>query len=61
VLSLYKPRGVFILGIEQSKYSESVVDEFAIPRETVPHPVSYGLTNAKLTEAWNALQLQRNR
>lgn len=49
------PAGVWIIGIEQSKYSAPVVERAGIPYEVSPHTASFGLTNAKLGEGWKML------
>ena len=55
LLNVYAPRGVWILGIEQSAYSALVVEAAGIPFEITAHPTSYGLKNATLGASWNAL------
>ena len=55
VLSLLKPDGVLILGIEQSEYSQPVVQKFGVAHVVSPHPASYGLKNERLTTAWDDL------
>lgn len=55
LLQHQKPKGVWILGIEQSKYSASVIEEMGISYEITAHPTSYGLSNAKLGASWHNL------
>lgn len=55
LLEAHRPLGVWILGKEQSRYSEPVVRSAGIPAEVAPHPTSYGLKNAVLRESWAAL------
>ncbi len=55
LLNEHRPRGVWILGIEQSTYSAPVVEAAGIPFEITAHPTSYGLKNATLGASWNAL------
>ena len=49
------PRGVWILGLEQSRYSAPVVQRAGIAYEVSAHPTSYGLRNATLGASWKAL------
>lgn len=60
LLQEYKPKGVWILGKEQSKFSAPVVHNAGIPFEVSLHPTSYGLRNQLLGESWQRLQSQIN-
>ena len=53
VLNLLNPDGVLILGIEQSEYSEPVVQNHGVTYGVSPHPASRGLKNDRLTAAWS--------
>jgi hypothetical protein len=55
ILSEQKPRGVWVLGLEQGKISAPVIQSAGIPCEVAAHPTSYGLTNRKLGESWRRL------
>lgn len=55
LLEKHKPAGVWIIGIEQSKYSAPIVESADIPYVISPHTASFGLTNAKLGDGWKAL------
>ena len=55
LLEKYKPAGVWIIGIEQSKYSALTVERAEIPYVISPHTASFGLTNAKLGDGWKEL------
>ncbi|MGB7501571.1 MAG: hypothetical protein WBM25_04160 [Azonexus sp.] len=55
LLQHLRPKGVWILGIEQSKYSTSVIEQIGISCEITAHPTSYGLSNAKLGASWHNL------
>lgn len=55
LLRLHKPRGVWVLGKEQSEYSSPVIAKVGIPYEVSAHPTSFGLTNEALGNSWNAL------
>ena len=55
LLRLHKPRGVWVLGKEQSEYSSPVIAKAGIPYEVSAHPTSFGLTNEALGNSWNAL------
>ena len=50
-----KPRGVWVLGLEQGKFSVPAIQSAGIPCEVTAHPTSYGLTNQKLGESWRRL------
>lgn len=56
LLQQYKPKGVWILGKEQSEFSEPVVRQACIPHEVSLHPTSFGLRNQALGESWFRLQ-----
>lgn len=58
LLSQLKPRGVWILGKEQSEYSAPVAKELRINVQVSPHPASYGVRTATLAAAWSELQRQ---
>ena len=51
----HKPRGVWILGKEQGKYSKLVVESAGIPFEVTTHPTGYGVTSAELGASWEKL------
>ena len=51
----HSPRGVWILGVEQSQHSEPIVRLASIPVEVVVHPSSYGVKHATLRASWEAL------
>ena len=53
VLNYLKPDGVLILGIEQSEYSQPVLNEHGIAHAISPHPAARGLKNERLTAAWD--------
>lgn len=55
LLQDYKPRGVWILGKEQSEFSAPVVHKAGIAFEVSFHPTSYGLRNKVLGESWHRL------
>jgi hypothetical protein len=55
LLMKHRPKGVWILGKEQSAYSEPVVRAAGIPCAVSPHPTSRGLSNEKLGEGWKRL------
>jgi hypothetical protein len=54
-----QPRGVFILGMEQGKYSAPVVREAGIPLEVVAHPSSHrgekAVLLARIRVSWQEL------
>lgn len=49
------PRGVWILGVEQSEYSAPVVRDAGLPYEVVVHPASFGVSGARLNGSWTTL------
>ena len=53
VLNYLKPDGVLILGIEQSEYSQPVLNDHGIAHAVSPHPAARGLKNERLTAAWD--------
>lgn len=55
LLAEHSPRGVWILGIEQSQHSEPIVRAAGIPVEVVAHPSSYGVKHATLRASWETL------
>jgi hypothetical protein len=55
LLQIHMPRGVWILGKEQSEFSASVVRQAGIAFEVSFHPTSYGLRNQVLGESWHRL------
>ncbi len=55
LLVTHSPRGVWILGLEQARYSEPVVRSHGIPVEVTVHPSSYGVKHATLRAGWEAL------
>ena len=62
VLNHLKPDGVLILGIEQSEYSQPVLNEHGIAHAISPHPAARGLKNERLTAAWdNFMQVLKAR
>lgn len=58
LLEKHTPRGVWILGIEQSQYSAPVVRRAGIKFEVAPHPTGYGVSNKALGETWELLRSQ---
>ena len=56
ILKVLNPRGVIILGIGQSEFSDPVIKELNIPCVTTPHPASRGLKTNRLIEKWGELQ-----
>lgn len=55
ILEEHKPRGVWILGIEQARYSAPVVEKAGAAFQVSAHPTSYGLKNATLDAGWTSL------
>jgi len=55
LLAEHSPRGVWILGKEQSLYSEPIVQMAGVPVEVVAHPSSYGVKHETLRASWEAL------
>ena len=55
ILAKLHTRYVWILGIEQSKFSAPVIENAGIHFEITAHPTSYGLSNKKLGNSWNTL------
>jgi hypothetical protein len=55
LLKEHAPRGVWILGREQARHSEPVVQAAGIPVEVTAHPTSFGVKHATLRASWNAL------
>lgn len=56
ILEEQEPLGVWILGVQQGKYSAPVVERTGIAYEVSAHPTSRrGLTNAALGLSWRAL------
>lgn len=55
LLKEHAPRGVWILGREQARHSEPVVEAAGIPVEVTAHPTSFGVKHATLRASWNAL------
>jgi|JI9StandDraft_2_1071091.scaffolds.fasta_scaffold35131_2 hypothetical protein len=55
LLSTLRPKGVWILGTEQGRYSEPIVREAGIACEVSPHPARRGVTKALLSEGWRTL------
>lgn len=55
LLTEHSPRGVWILGVEQSHHSAPIVRTAKIPVEVVAHPSSYGVRHATLRASWEAL------
>jgi hypothetical protein len=51
-----QPRGVWILGEEQGRYSAPIVKSAGIAHEVAWHPMRPGVTNAILGASWNRLQ-----
>jgi hypothetical protein len=55
ILLKYQPKGVWILGKEQSVYSQPVVRAAGISCAVSPHPTSRGVSNEQLGEGWRQL------
>lgn len=55
LLKKLNTRYVWILGIEQSKFSAPVIEDAGIHFEITAHPTSYGLSNEKLGNSWRTL------
>lgn len=55
LLQEHKPQGVWILGKEQSQYSEPVIRNAGVKCEVALHPTSYGVSNQVLGESWKRL------
>ena len=55
VLSILNPDGVLVLGIEQSDFSQPVLQDLGVAHTVSPHPAAWGVTNERLTAAWNEL------
>lgn len=58
LLQEHAPKGVWILGKEQSEFSAPVIRHAGIACEVSLHPTSYGLRNQLLSESWQRLQAQ---
>jgi hypothetical protein len=54
VLLLWRPKGVWIVGLAQSKYSAPVLSRLNIPFEVVRHPTS-GITHENFFGSWTSL------
>src|SRR5690606_32290806 len=55
LLRKFRPKGLWILGLGQATYSAPVIARLGLPYEITRHPTSYGLSNSKLGESWQAL------
>lgn len=55
LLDLLAPRGVWIVGKEQSTDSRPLVEAAGVPVEVTAHPTSYGVKNSTLRASWDAL------
>lgn len=55
LLMKLRPKGVWILGKEQSAYSKPVVRAAGISCAVSPHPNSRGISNERLGEGWKQL------
>ena len=56
LLETLKPRGVWILGKEQSQYSAPVVERAGIHFDVSTHPTGYGVTLLEIGESWRRLK-----
>jgi hypothetical protein len=55
IVKRLSPKGVWVLGKEQSAYSQKVLTELGTPYEVTAHPTSYGLSNEVLGQSWSRL------
>jgi uracil DNA glycosylase superfamily protein len=55
LLARIRPRGVWVLGVEQAQYSTPIIESAGIPCEVAWHPTRPGTTNAMLGESWGRL------
>lgn len=53
-----QPRGVWILGEEQGRYSAPIVKSAGIVHEITWHPMEPGATSVMLGASWNRLQIK---
>jgi hypothetical protein len=58
LLSELAPRGVWVLGEEQSRYSRPLIEEAGLICEVARHPARRGVTNEMLGASWRRLQQQ---
>lgn len=58
LLQELEPKGVWILGKEQSEYSEPIVRKAGIICEVAYHPTGFGISNRVLGDSWEQLLAQ---
>jgi len=54
ILHWLKPKGIWIIGRGQSKYSGPILEQLNIPFEVVNHPSS-GISHERFFGSWTAL------
>lgn len=52
IIEKYEMGKVWILGIEQARFSSPIIENAGLRYEITPHPTSYGLSNEKLGASW---------